>query len=430
MSDRANSSLKRVSWVYATLPINAALGPIGVFVQLYLLQLNGIQAGTIYVAAAATAFNAVSIPSAVIWGVVTDRLHKRKTIIVSSYGLTAVFLVSFLFTNTTGTVILVYSLVSFISSATATPLDLLIMETEQKNKWASGFAKLSLVSSIGSMLGYVISSVWVQFLSPKLLMIPLGILSIVSAIMAVLLIQEPAFVFEREVVTRHKPLSQRLADFPLVFLKFPRLYDFRTVFRGLRSELTSYVPMLYISLILFYLGSGIFNTSLVASFSAHSLSGSDIYAIIVVALLAQIFAFRFAAQYVTGERSLASVATQGLTLRGACYALLGVAFVVFPGVLFLIPALVLYTLAAGVGYAIYYTASNTLVFNSISGRNQGSSLGVYSAVVGISGTVGSFISGFTSRYLGFDVTFIISGAVLGVSALLTLRLARRTGPST
>jgi MFS family permease len=397
---------------------------VGVFVQLYLLKLNGLEAGTVYIAIAVTAFNAVSIPAAVIWGVVTDRLHKRKVIIVSSYLLTTAFLLSFLFTNTTTGVIAVYSLVSFISSATATPLDLLIMETEPKNRWATGFAKLSLVSSVGNTLGYVISSLWVQFLPAQWLMIPLGVLSLISVIMSVILIQEPPYVFEREVIARQRPLTQRLAAFPLIFLKFPNLYDFRSIFKGLRNELTSYVPMLYISLILFYLGSGVFNTSLVPSLTSHSLSGSDVYAIIVVALVAQILAFRFAGQYITGERSLAMIATQSVILRGSCYALLGVASVAFAGVSFLIPSLVLYTMAAGVGYGIYYTASNTMVFNSIGGRNHGSSLGVYSAVVGISSTIGSLVSGITSHYLGFDVTFLLAGGILIVSALITLRLAR------
>lgn len=415
---------KRLSWVYAILPINIALGPIGTFVQLYLLQLNGVEAGTVYVAAAVTAFNAVSIPAAVIWGVVTDRLHKRKIIIVLSYALTTVFILAFLFMTSTLGVIVVYSLISFITSAAATPLDLLIMETDPKNRWAMGFAKLSLVSSVGATLGYVVSSVWVQFLPPLYLMLPLSVLSLVSVMMAVALIQEPPFVFERAVVERHRPLFQRITSLPLIFLNFPSLYDFRTIFRGLRNELTSYVPLLYISLILFYLGSGIYNTALVPSFAAHSLSGSDVYAIILVASVAQILAFRFAGQYITGDRSLPRIATQSVTLRGSCYALLGIASLVFRGASYLVPSAILYTLAAGVGYAIYYTASNTMVFNSIGGRNHGSSLGVYSAVVGISTTAGSLISGASAHYLGFDLTFLLAGGILLVSGLFTLRLAR------
>jgi predicted MFS family arabinose efflux permease len=71
---------------------------------------------------------------------------------------------------------------------------------------------------------------------------------------------------------------------------------------------------------------------------------------------------------------------------------------------------------------LYYTASNTMVFNSIHGNNQGSSLGVYSAVVGIATTLGSVTSGFTSHYIGFDFTFVIAGAFLILAAFITSTL--------
>ena len=108
---------KRIDWVYSILPMNIALGPIGTFVQLYLLQTNGVQAGTVYVAVAVTAFNAVSIPAAIVWGLATDRLRQRKLIIVTSYAITTVYLFSFFFATSTSGIIFVYSLVSFISAA-------------------------------------------------------------------------------------------------------------------------------------------------------------------------------------------------------------------------------------------------------------------------------------------------------------------------
>jgi MFS family permease len=399
------------------------LGPIGTFVQLYLIHLNGVQAGTVYAAAAVTASNAVSIPAAIIWGFATDKLGKRKLVIVISYLVTTLFLFSFFFSDSSSGIILVYSLVSFISAASATPLNLLIMETEQKNRWATGFARLSLMASVGSTIGYVISSIWVQYLPVIWLVVPLGALSLVSVIMAVLLMQEPQFVFEKEVVLLQKPgFFQRLQAFPLIFLNIPRLSDFRRIFKGISNELTSYVPLLYLSIITFYLASGIFNASLVAALSYHSLTESQIYAVNVAALVAQILSFRYAGKYLA-NRSLTGVAVRSLLLRGGSYALLGVASLLVPGGLFLIPSLILFPLSSGIAYGIYYTASNTMIFNSIRGNNHGSSLGVYSAVVGVSTTLGSLVSGFTSRYLGFDVTFVLAGALLIVAAAITTRLS-------
>ena len=69
-------------WIYSTLPINIALGPVGTFVQLYILTLHGT---VIDIGLATTLFNAVTIPAAMIWGYATDRSDRRKPIIVLSY---------------------------------------------------------------------------------------------------------------------------------------------------------------------------------------------------------------------------------------------------------------------------------------------------------------------------------------------------------
>jgi MFS family permease len=75
-------------------------------------------------------------------------------------------------------------------------------------------------------------------------------------------------------------------------------------------------------------------------------------------------------------------------------------------------------LAAGFAYSVYYTASNTMVFNTLRGGRQGSSLGVYSALVGIATLLGSLASGFTSFFLGYSTTFIVAAVFLGFSAWL------------
>jgi MFS family permease len=81
--------------------------------------------------------------------------------------------------------------------------------------------------------------------------------------------------------------------------------------------------------------------------------------------------------------------------------------------------LILYPLAAGIAYAVYYAASSIMIFNTLGHSNQGSTLGVYSALVGFATTLGSFISGFTSFYFGYYVTFIIAAIGLAAAAVLT-----------
>jgi MFS family permease len=149
-----SENTKHGAWVNAVLPFNITMGPVGTLIQLLILNLHGT---VIDIGIAVTLFNAVGVPSAIVWGFVTDRFHRRKPTIVLSYLVTAGVLVSFLFANSGYAVSLLYALFSFVSSASTTPLNLLIMETERKQKWATAFARFSMITSIGNTVGLMLS---------------------------------------------------------------------------------------------------------------------------------------------------------------------------------------------------------------------------------------------------------------------------------
>jgi MFS family permease len=367
---------------------------------------------------AITLFNAVSVPAAIIWGFATDRLHKRKPIIVISYLVTAGVLVSFLLANTTYLVSLLYALFSLVSSASTTPLNLLIMETERKQKWATAFARFSMITSIGNTVGLLLSVAWGLFLPLNYLVILLAILCLTSSVLSLLMIQEPSVIFEQHAIVLSKPsFFERLRADPFFFLRLPRLSDFRRVFRNLKYDLTRQMPILYFSIFMFYFASGLFNTSIVASLQANNFSSFLIFLVMTIGMLVQIIAFKYSGPY-TEKSSLVKTSVEALMLRSACYGILGASLYIISGIRFLIPVLIFYPIAAGIAFSLYYTASNTMVFNTLSGARQGHSLGVYSALVGIATLVGSAVSGFTSFFLGFSTTFILAAAFLGISAWL------------
>jgi MFS family permease len=59
------------------------------------------------------------------------------------------------------------------------------------------------------------------------------------------------------------------------------------------------------------------------------------------------------------------------------------------------------------------------VFNTLGRSGQGSTLGIYSALVGFAAMLGSLISGFISFYTGFYVAFIVAGLFMAAAAALT-----------
>lgn len=421
-----SEKVKHVAWVNTVLPFNIALGPVGTLIQLYILNLHGT---VIDVGLAITLFNAVGIPAAIVWGFVTDRFHRRRPIIIASYLVTAGILISFLFAKAVYGVSFLYALFSFATAASTTPLNLLIMETERKQKWATAFARFSMVTSIGQTVGLLLSMAWSFFLSLDYLVVPLAILSILSAGLSVLMIKEPSMIFERQIIVMNKPsFFERLQTVPYLFLRIPRLNDFRRVFRTLKYDLTRQISLLYFSIFAFYLAAGIFNTSIVPSLQANHISSLLIFFVTTIAMLVQIISFKYAGPY-SEKKSPVKAAVGALVLRSAGYGLLGVSVYLLSGIWFLAPVLILYPLAAGLAYSIYYTASNTMVFNTLADRNQGSSLGVFSALVGIATMAGSLISGFTSFYLGFYTTFIIAAICLACSAWLISILVHPRPPA-
>lgn len=190
------------------------------------------------------------------------------------------------------------------------------------------------------------------------------------------------------------------------------------MFKGLSYELTRETQVLYLSIFAFYTASGIFNTSLVPSLYKASLSKSEIFLVSLAGMTVQTISFHYAAPYIE-KRSLKQATLGGLVLRSLCYATIGISAYFATGLMYLGANLVLYPLAAGIAFAFYYAASNIMIFNTLGHSNQGSTLGVYSALVGVATTLGSFISGFTSFYFGYYVTFIIAAVGLAAAAALT-----------
>jgi MFS family permease len=393
-----------------------ASGPVWTVVQLYILEMHG---SVIQIGLAATLFAAAGIPAAIFWGFVTDRIHTRKGLVVWSYVLIAGVLFSFFFVRTIFGIIVLYSVFSFLSSAFATPLNLLIMETQPKGSWASAFARFSMVSGIGVTLGLLLSVGWADFFPLHLLVIALGVLSLISAALSVQMIKEPVAVFERSmiVLVSHSFYHLILA-LPLLFLKIPRLMDFRRVFRGVKFGLTREPALIYLSIGAFYFASGLFNTSMVPSLYAARVSNSQVFSVSLAGMIIQTIAFRYLGARIQ-ERGIRHTAVQGLLLRALSYACFAVGAAYLVGIQYLGLALIFYPIGAGLAYAYYYAASNVMVFNTLGRSNQGAALGVYSAVVGVATMIGSFISGLISFYGGYYATFIAAALWLALAASLT-----------
>jgi hypothetical protein len=276
-----------------------------------------------------------------------------------------------------------------------------------------------MISSIGVTLGLFLSVGWSDILPFHLLIIALGVLSLISAGLSVQMIKEPVALFERSMIVMvSQSFYHLILALPLLFLKIPKLMDFRRIFRGVKFGLTREPALIYLSIGVFYFASGLFNTSLVPSLYAARISKSQVFSVSLAGTIIQTIAFNYLGKRIQA-RGIRRTAVQGLLLRALSYGVFAIAALFLLGLPYLGAALVLYPLGAGIAYAYYYAASNVMIFNTLGRSNQGAALGVYSAVVGMTTMIGSFISGLISFYVGYYATFIAAALWLALAASLT-----------
>ena len=401
--------------MYLSLPFNASIGPISTLITLQIISLGGNALDVAYVISLG---NLILIPSSIFWGFEADKMSRKKQILISFSGTTAsLFLLSY-----PGSIPLIglgYSLLVFTSTASSTPFNMLVMESAEKKEWGRLFSRFSLLSSLGTLLGLLISTFLVRYFRIYQLILLLAIIMGITTTVSIKILPNPVITFERTAILHHKEsFFTRLLHLPLIFLHLPNPHNFKMFrLKRLLRKPINYVPLLYLAIVIFYISSGIFNTVYPASLYVKGLDKSEALAVITIGMVFQIIGFRLAEKAIS-KRDEKEIAYKSLLLRAFSYISLGVGALLFYGLGILVLGLIFYPLAAGIAFSMYYSASNTLIFKIVGERSQGKNLGVYSTVVGIALFTGSLISGYITHYLGYGIDFITAGILLLISSFI------------
>ncbi|MDA4122458.1 MAG: MFS transporter [Thaumarchaeota archaeon] len=390
-------------------PYAMVTGTVATLVQLYIIQLGGT---VIDVGLTTTLGTAVSIPSVLFWGAISDRV-KRRPLIVVSFASTAALLLLFLLTRSVFGVALVYALYCFVSSAPTTPINLLILGTSTRARWASSYARYQLLATVGNTLGLLISSILAVFVPLVFLVILLSGCSFVATGLAAKLIFEPVPPQDADLQGPESTLPTGRGLSPKAGVG--------GILEILRADFTGHVGVLYSSLLVFYVGTGLTLVVFVPFLHAHGISNSEIFGVSTVNLIVMGASFWYFGGRLRRE-SFVRNATFCMILRAVTYAALAPAAYLLTGWEFYLAALILTSVATGLVASPLYTITTGMVYESLGTGGRGASLGIYSAVTGACIMLGEFAAGYISFYSGYFVTLIIAGACFGVSALIISKL--------
>lgn len=423
MDNPGNGWRDSTIWMYSSLPSNLAIGPLSTLIPLLIIEVGG---GILEVAYAITLASAITIPAVFFWGFMTDFLNRRKVFIVFSYLFTTLLIASLFVINSVLGIIVIYSLIAFIGAATAAPMNLLVMETGNRGRWAHNFSLLQMLAGLGATIGLLASWIITGFLDLQILIIALTLSSLASTLLAAKLTVEPAHSKKRISLNDgiHSFLY-RLVAVPSILVRIPNPLTIGRAFRftGLEGAKKKFIIIFYLISFIFFFGTSMFNTEYPVALRYHGLSSSGVFFVMLFAMAIQTTVF-FYYDYLTKKLSRRAVPSLSLALRGVAYFIVGIVFMAFGGGLFNLGNIIFYTIASGVAYAIYYPTAYAIFFNTISGSGKGGIIGIYTGLAGTGTFAGALVSGGSVVSYGFGATFIIAALLMLLCSYMFGRLPK------
>lgn len=371
---------------------------------------------------ASTAFNFAVIPASLIWGYVADRYAKRRVLMQAATAAIATVFAAMFFVSSIPSLVLLYAVFGFVTTAFTPTTQLLIMELSPKSEWAPMFGRVSSASTFGFVLGVAPGVFWTRYFSLNSYLLYCIALQLLALGLVTRLVSEPKRVVEREALLfSPEAFIERIRALPLIFLRIPQLGDFRRFYRMTKIGLAQGVPLLFISMTLFFSGASLFFTSFTPFLKSKTVHDFEVFAVYLLLFAANTVSFFYAGKLSNrfGPRRVAasSILARSLVL------LASLALVLISGTVELILASVLVLSLVGASFTFANTATSMILYDNLQPGKQGEMLGIYSASTGAGLLAGAFASGFLSFYLGYAFTFFAAATAVLVSLLIFMRAA-------
>ena len=412
-------------WFLAYLPLAVSDGIAAPLIPLLALQHFGAGAFAVTIIIAASALS--QVPFTIVWGNLSDRVPHRKFFLVGSFLATGLSLVAIAFAPD----LLSYfwlNVVEGLASAASAPIGtMLLLETRHKRWWPQDIGLFGLISGVGTTVGLGIGFVWmfvIGFNQPIVqvmtyLLILSGVLAVLSGVIAWAWIEEPALRLDRktaaELVSLQRGILERLRHLRTRLVNVIELT--RTPSERLPRREILFLVALGVMTVGFEMFYGPFPVFL---WQTHGLSDAEVFIVYLAASAASTLLFapagklveRLSPKSVFLESLGARVLVMGLFLWGPAYMLL------LPGTPALVGWISVLNALLGITWAFISTASTLFLIRLVGRSSRGSALGLYSAVAGAGGLLGTVLGGWLFVTIGVQGAYMAAAGVVVVGTLL------------
>jgi MFS family permease len=394
-----------------------AFGLLTVFIPLYVVvfQNTSILGGPLLALGVMTSIAIFcSIPASFLWGYLCDKTRHYKAFILLSFSSIAIilFLMTLPFAKNLIVFVVLYVIMQMLHVAHESPKNVLVTENYSRCDWEKSFGFYEGLTEIGFIIGLAIgmvlfaSALSFSVLSTYSLYLCSG-LSVVSFILAALLIADPLMIFERRLVGIERKLDSASRGFE----GSSRLMDGLRWDGSLKEQ--SFLGLV-LGIVLFSLATSLFFTPLPVYL--RDLFGGQQQFVYLAYILNSVgattgyFLIRGRARTMDIRKQM----PRFVLLRGLLIFLL-VGVVEFA----LVPKILTCALLVFIGfaYAMYYILMLSLSMEVIPEGKAG----FFDGLVGLGAAIGAFLGPFLANSLSFVIMFAIA-AVIFLAAFIALKI--------
>lgn len=401
----------RATWIPAFFPIKVAEGAVGPLIPVYAAVL-GATASLIGVME--FAFSAAAMLGAFVWGRTSDELGKRKPFIVLGLAWTGVFLGGIAFARGGFDLVFLRAGMGFFMAAFVTVSGALLADQSRPERVGSRMGLLNAVGGTGYTAGLLLSvallTAW-GFGGVEEVFLLGGGLGLVSALLAIALVHEPAFLLRRREVHRVfrnvtvpfvMPIQRRTFS-PMILFHRPKRSDFeRRAWAYLGAILLAFLATgaIFVLLPLYLLEVGASPSGVFIVFLVHAVVST--VAFLPAGMLADRVGYRKVQLSAMAVRAIAILAMALPILRNPTGVAFGLSLV-------------------GATFAVLATTGPAALLRGMAIRAKGELHGLYALMSGFGMALGALGAGLVVELVGFAVLFGLAGGVtaaaLGVMAV-------------
>lgn len=432
----------RTGWFYSFLLANMTNGGTAPLIPLFLVVAFS---GTLLQVGVITAATSVaSIPAFIIWGNLSDHLHRRKLFIVEGFaGLVVSMAIMWMSVNFAMFFVANF-LLGLLYSASAPAGTALLIEQTPKEQWVSYLGRFSRLGGAGYLLGLVAGALWFYALpSTPFDMRTFFLFSTVTAIsgtlLAYFLVDEKKDVPGRE-GGRKENQWNAIAGVPLHITERAKYLPSRigAVIRLAapsnqeRGEISGRLWLYYLVTVLFSTGFTAFYAvfpNYLADYLGRkfSIGESLIFLVYIGSSLSSTLTYSRVSSMARrkGEKNLQAIAA---TAR----VLLIPSFFFIPLLLRsteeVVLSMVVLNSMMGLCWAIISVTGQSMVARMAGPHIKGEAIGLYNSSTGTGAIMGALMGGLVTQNLGYMSDFIFSSAFVltGVSVLAAVRAGNET----